>query len=214
MAKKNDFQDYSDEELFQLIGKTVEAENEFYRRYKKRVRWSIRRYRLNSLEREDLIQEGMIGLFNAIASFDPEKGNKFSTYASVCIRNRINNALNSLFTQNRKLDTNQDVEEFISNDDPEQDAMMLETMEKIEKAMGELGNMEKKVLTKYIDKKSYQQIANELDISPKKVDNILTKIKSKLSQKLKYIKIDWGSPNWGYKLKNSIQKGLDDETER
>lgn len=214
MPSKKEIEEYSDEELIELIGKTNEAENEFYRRYKRRVRWFIRNYRLNSLEREDLIQEGMIGLFDAIATFDPGKGFKFSTYATTCIRNRINNAFNALYSQNKKLDTRQDVEEIISDDDPEQDAILWESMELIENAVKGLEEIEKKVLIKYIDKKSYQQIADELDISTKKVDNILSKIKNKLSKKLKHIKIDWNSPNWGHKFKNSIQKGLDDEIER
>jgi RNA polymerase sporulation-specific sigma factor len=58
-----------------------------------KVKWLIKNYRLNSNEREDLIQEGMIGLFSAINTYDKSRRIKISTYAQVCIKNRITNAL-------------------------------------------------------------------------------------------------------------------------
>jgi RNA polymerase sporulation-specific sigma factor len=212
MPRKRDYKELSDEELFDLIGKDKKAQNEFYFRYKEKVKWFLSKYRLDSLQREDLIQEGMIGLFNAIDTYDKSKGIKFSTYSSVCIKNRINNALGSLWNVNKKIDSSgKDLEEVTEEHNPEDDVMIGEVSEKIEQAVLNLADIEKRVLSMYLDKKTYQEIALSLAISTKKVDNILMKIKSKLGEKIKQSDVLLTKGKWSNKLKNSIHRGLSDE---
>ena len=187
MAKKSFYKILTDDELFALLKNDKNAENEFYKRYKVKVKSFLRHYKLNALEREDLIQEGMIGLFHAIETFDKRKGFKFSTYSNTCIRNRIYNALDSLWQHKKKIDNERDIEEIVSNSDPENSSIQTELSENLESAVSKLNDLEQKVLDRYLDNKSYKDIAGELEISSKKVDNILMKVKSKLAKFLNEI---------------------------
>jgi RNA polymerase sporulation-specific sigma factor len=182
MAKKSFYKILTDDELFLLLKNDKSAENEFYRRYKIRVKGFLKNYRLNSLEREDLIQEGMIGLFHAIETYDTEKNVKFSTYSNVCIKNRIYNSLHSLWAHKKKFDDQKDIEEIESRNNPESDTISTEISEELKAGISSLTGLERKVLDEYMGRKSYKSIASELEISTKKVDNILMKIKSKLSR--------------------------------
>lgn len=211
MPQSSKFSDLSDEALLDLIGKEKEAESEFYRRYKVKVRWLIRKYRLNPAEREDLIQEGMIGLFSAIATYDKEKAAKFSTYAGVCMRNRISNALSAQWSQSKNLDDRHDVESIVTEHTPESSALLSEAGERIRSVLLSLSELERELLSLYLDKKSYQEIADELDISPKKVDNTLMKIKGRLAREFEGQTPDFQGEAWEIRLKNSIQKGLNHE---
>jgi RNA polymerase sporulation-specific sigma factor len=181
MPKKNFYRSLTDDELFTLLKNDRRAESEFYRRYKIKVKGFVKNYKLNILEREDLIQEGMIGLFHAIETYDSKKGAQFSTYSSVCIRNRILNALDELWKHKKKIDEQKDIEEIVSKDNPESKTILTEQVKSFEHALAELSQLEQKVLVRYLGGKSYKVIAAELEISPKKVDNIMMKIKSRLS---------------------------------
>jgi RNA polymerase sporulation-specific sigma factor len=184
MPKKSFYKILTDDELFVLLKNDKNAENEFYKRYKIKVKSFLRNYKLNALEREDLIQEGMIGLFHAIETFDKKKGFKFSTYSNTCIRNRIYNALDYLWQHKKKIDNEKDIEEIVSNNDPESDSIQTELSENLETAVANLTDLEQKVLDRYLNNKSYKVIAGELEITSKKVDNILMKVKSKLAKYL------------------------------
>lgn len=181
MPKKNFYRVLTDDELFALLKNDKKAEMEFYRRYKIKVKGFVKNYKLNILEREDLIQEGMIGLFHAIETYDKGKGAQFSTYSSVCIRNRILNALDDLWKHKKKIDEQKDIEEIVSRDNPETETLLTEQVKSFESAISALSSLEQKVLFRYLNNKSYKVIAAELEISPKKVDNIMMKIKSRLS---------------------------------
>ncbi len=180
----------TDDELFSVIKNDKIAENEFYSRYKGRVINILRKYRIRSPEREDLIQEGMIGLFQAIENYDKTRGVKFSTYANVCIKNRVLNALD-LFWQHRKnIDKDQDIEEIVSGNNPENYTLDTEYSELMKDGVRKLSSLEQKILEMYIDKKSYKTIASELEISTKKVDNILVRIRMKLTAYIKGVTAD------------------------
>lgn len=184
MPKKSFYKILTDDELFALLKNDRNAENEFYKRYKIKVKGFLRHYKLNALEREDLIQEGMIGLFHAIETFDKKKGFKFSTYSNTCIRNRIYNALDSLWQHKKKIDNERDIEDIVSNNDPESDSIKTELSQNLENAIANLSELEQKVLERYLNNKTYKTIALELEITSKKVDNILMKVKSKLAKYL------------------------------
>lgn len=184
MANRIFYKSLTDDELYILIRKDRAAESEFYRRFKIRVKFFLKNYSLNSLEREDLIQEGMIGVFQALQTFDPAKGIRFSTYSSVCIKNRIKNALESLFVHKKRFDQNSDIENIVSEQTPESVTIALEMTEKLKNNIRRLEDTEKSVLSLYLAGKSYKDMAQELAISTKKVDNILRKIKQKLAVRL------------------------------
>ncbi len=111
---------------------------------------------------------------------------------------------------NKKENVGKDVEEITADDNPEDDAILREVTDKIEDAVINLATLEKQVLSLYLNKKTYRQIAKELDISTKKVDNIMMKIKARLAMKLDSTSIDIDEDRWSDKLKNSIQRGLED----
>jgi RNA polymerase sporulation-specific sigma factor len=183
--KDNYYRILTDDELFSIIKNDKNAENEFYKRYKNRVRNILRRYKIYSFEREDLIQEGMIGLFQAIENYDKKRGVKFSTYANVCIKNRIINALNLSWQHRKNIDEDQDIEEIVSVNNPENYTIDTEYSELMKNGVKSLNETEQKVLAKYLENKSYKTIASELEISTKKVDNILVKIRMKLTAYIK-----------------------------
>ncbi len=205
---------WNEDELFLHLKENPKIEAEFYRRYKRKVKWILRGYRLNSGEREDLIQEGMIGLFNAIQNYDPVRGNKFSTYSQVCIRNKINTALRSIISTNRKEESTEDMDDIgVPRDvhSPEDSYFLGEVSDKIERLVLDLGDLDKQILIRYLEKKTYVQIGKELAISTKKVDNILMKIKSGLAKKINESQLDLPQSKWGSRLKDSLHKGLSNE---
>lgn len=202
------YKSLTDEEIFELIERDKHAEEEFYQRYKIRVKWLVRKYKVNNLEREDLIQEGMIGLFKAIGSFDRRKGYKFSTYANTCIRNQVMNALSAIWNQKKKMGSNEFIEELPSQTTPEADAIADELLQNIQASVSGLTALEKKVLELYLDQKSYGEIASLLEISTKKVDNVLMKIKSKMSGRLEKSQWDISTFVRDQRLRNVIHKSL------
>lgn len=179
----------TDEELFTLLPYDRFAEEEFYKRYKKKVVNFLKKYRLKSTERDDLIQEGMIGLFKAIYTFNKELGIKFSTYSKKCIENQIKNALNTMWKYKlNEVFSDEKLDELIEMKNPESKAIEEDYNEMIEKYIEGLDKIERCVLEKFLEGKSYKVIASELEISFKKVDNILSKIRKSLSNYIKQVK--------------------------
>ena len=172
----------TDDELFELLPKDRFAEEEFYNRYKEKVKRFVTKYKLDYLEKQDLIQEGMIGLFKAIETYKKELGIKFSTYSRKCIENQIKNALNSIWKHKLKeVSTEESSGELIENYSPEYKTLDGEFASNIQNFLETFGEIEKKVIEIYLENKSYKAISEELNISKKKVDNILRKVRKKLS---------------------------------
>lgn len=208
------YQEWTDDELFLHFREDPKIEQEFYNRYKQKVKWMLLKYKIDTGRREDLIQEGMIGLFNAIQTFDISRGNKFSTYSQVCIRNKINTALREMISTHNKEESTEDMDGLgVSSDvwDPEDSYVIGEVSDKIQSLLLNLGEVEKKVLICYLDKKNYSQIAKELAISTKKVDNVLMKIKAGLAKKINEGQLDLPRSQWNGRLKDSLHKGLSNE---
>ncbi len=171
-------------------------------KYKSFVRAKARTYFLIGADREDIIQEGMIGLYKAIRDFREDKLSSFRAFAELCITRQIITAiktatrqkhipLNSYVSLNKPIfdeesdRTLMDVigEESIS--DPEEMIINREEFKGIESKMGEiLSELEWEVLSLYLEGKSYQEIAEELDRHIKSIDNALQRVKRKLEKYL------------------------------
>jgi len=176
-------------------------------KYKSFVRAKARTYFLIGADREDIIQEGMIGLYKAIRDFRGDRLSSFRAFAELCITRQIITAiktatrqkhipLNSYISLNKPIFDEEsdrtllDVigEESIS--DPEEMIINREEFSVIEVKMGEiLSNLEWKVLSRYLQGRSYQEIALELKRHVKSIDNALQRVKRKLEKYLEEGKI-------------------------
>lgn len=143
---------------------------------------------------DDLVQEGMIGLYKAISTYSADKNASFKTFASICITRKIqtkikkeNTAKNRAFMQVLELTEQNDIPNDKEN--PEYNLIKKQTYEQMQKCIEEhLSPFEKKVLNLYLAGKNYTSIANELETGVKSVDNALTRVRIKLSQFLDDIK--------------------------
>lgn len=131
--------------------------------------------------REDLIQEGILGLCNALRSFKEEEGVPFKQYARVCIKNSVYSGYKKLCKDDFADRINEDLlgdghemeEGVISREDTE---TFFQDLRK------NLSGLESKILSQYLSDKSYELIAQTLDVSVKTVDNTLTRIKNKIKK--------------------------------
>lgn len=171
-------------------------------KYKNFVRAKARSYFLIGADREDIIQEGMIGLYKAIRDFNRNKRTSFKAFAELCITRQIITAiktatrqkhipLNSYISLNKPIYDEEsdrtllDVLSGVKITDPEQLIISEEELNNIENKIGEiLSNLEWEVLMAYLEGKSYQEIAVELDRHVKSIDNALQRVKRKLERYL------------------------------
>ncbi|HHV79050.1 MAG TPA: RNA polymerase sporulation sigma factor SigH [Firmicutes bacterium] len=171
-------------------------------KYRNFVRAKAKSYFLIGADREDIVQEGMIGLYKAIRDFRDDKLSSFRAFAELCITRQIITAiktatrqkhipLNSYISLNKPIydeDSDRTLLDVISGTkvtDPEELVINDEDFGDIEEKMGEiLSDLEWQVLTAYLDGKSYQQIAAELDRHVKSIDNALQRVKRKLEKYL------------------------------
>ena len=189
---------YSDEELIRML-RVGEADIADYimEKYKPLVRKKTNAMYLIGGETEDLIQEGMIGLFKAVRDYKEEKETSFFSFADLCINRQLYSALEA---SNRKkhmpLNTyvsfsNQDNEEGVPLEQmvteqtisPEQ--MMIEQEGRTEfflRLKENLSAMERTVLYLYLEGNSYTQIAEIMSKTPKSIDNTLQRIRGKIKQ--------------------------------
>ncbi|MBO8141238.1 MAG: RNA polymerase sporulation sigma factor SigH [Firmicutes bacterium] len=171
-------------------------------KYRNFVRAKARSYFLIGADREDIIQEGMIGLYKAIRDFRSDKLASFRAFAELCITRQIITAiktatrqkhipLNSYVSLNKPIydeesdRTLMDVIHGNKVSDPEELVISREEFLDIEKRMSEfLSELEWKVLMYYLEGKSYQEIADELSRHVKSIDNALQRVKRKLERYL------------------------------
>lgn len=193
-----------DEEVVHLAkGNDVKAQEYLINKYKNFVRAKARSYFLIGADREDIIQEGMIGLYKAIRDFRPDKLSSFRAFAELCITRQIITAiktatrqkhipLNSYISLNKPIYDEEsdrtllDILSGVRVSDPEELIISREELVNIESKIGEvLSNLEWEVLRSYLDGKSYQEIACDLDRHAKSIDNALQRVKRKLEKYLK-----------------------------
>jgi RNA polymerase sporulation-specific sigma factor len=171
-------------------------------KYKSFVRAKARTYFLIGADREDIIQEGMIGLYKAIRDFRGDKLSSFRAFAELCITRQIITAiktatrqkhipLNSYVSLNKPIfdeESDRTLLDVISEEnisDPEEMMINREEFAGIEVKMGEiLSGLEWEVLSKYLQGRSYQEIAVDLDRHVKSIDNALQRVKRKLEKYL------------------------------
>jgi RNA polymerase sporulation-specific sigma factor len=193
------FLEMTDEEIALLAQKPDGAALEYLlNKYKNFVRSRARSYFLIGADHEDIVQEGMIGLYKAIRDFKTDKLASFRAFAELCVTRQIITAiktatrqkhipLNSYVSLNKPIYDDEhdrtllDVisEEIQSN--PEELLISQEDLTLIEGRIGEmLSPLEKQVLLRYLDGKSYQEISDELGRHVKSIDNALQRIKRKM----------------------------------
>jgi len=157
-------------------------------KYRKFVRAKARSYFLIGADKEDIIQEGMIGLLGSVYGYDPDEGVRFETFATVCISNRIKSAVrNQLRSKHMPLNGYVDIDDVeISDDmsDPQTMIIMQERFEDLSESIEKkLTHLEKDVLRLHIGGHNYSSIAEMLSISVKSVDNALQRARKKLKEK-------------------------------
>ncbi|QNO16646.1 RNA polymerase sporulation sigma factor SigH [Alkalicella caledoniensis] len=180
----------------------IQATEYIINKYKNFVRSKARSYFLIGADREDIIQEGMIGLYKAIRDFKGDKLTSFKSFAELCVTRQIITAiktatrqkhipLNSYVSLNKPIfdeDSDRTLLDILSGikiTDPEELMINQEEYIDIEKKMGEiLSGLERKVLMLYLEGKSYQEIAEELRRHVKSIDNALQRVKRKLERYL------------------------------
>ena len=169
-------------------------------RYRSFVRAKARSYFLIGADREDIIQEGMIGFYKAVRDFKSDKLSSFHAFAELCVTRQIITAiktatrqkhipLNSYISLNKPIydeDSDRTLLDVISGvkvADPEELIISREEFLTIEKKMSEiLSELEWQVLMAYLDGKSYQEIAASLNRHVKSIDNALQRVKRKLER--------------------------------
>ncbi|HHT73142.1 MAG TPA: RNA polymerase sporulation sigma factor SigH [Firmicutes bacterium] len=197
------YESLSDEDIVELARENDTVALEFLiNKYKNFVRAKARSYFLIGADREDIIQEGMIGLYKAIRDFRADKLASFRAFAELCITRQIITAiktatrqkhipLNSYVSLNKPIydeESDRTLLDVISGSrvtDPEELVISREEFVDIESKMGEfLSDLEWKVLMYYLEGKSYQEIADDLNRHVKSIDNALQRVKRKLERYL------------------------------
>lgn len=169
-------------------------------KYQNFVKAKAKSYFLIGADKEDIYQEGMIGLFKAIRDFKDDKLASFKVFAELCITRQIITAvktatrqkhipLNTYISLNKPIYDEEsdrtllDILAGIRVSDPEELIIDREEMENIESKIEEvLSELEMEVLNSYLDGKSYQEIASDLDRQAKSIDNALQRVKRKLEK--------------------------------
>lgn len=194
---------HSDEELVESVRVgDSEALEYLINKYRNFVRAKARSYFLVGADREDIIQEGMIGLYKSIRDYRGDKLTSFKAFAELCITRQIITAIKTATRQKHiplnsyvSLDkpiydedsdrTLLDVIESSRVQDPEELMINKEEFSGLEDKMSEvLSDLERKVLMLYLDGRSYQEISADLDRHVKSIDNALQRVKRKLERYL------------------------------
>lgn len=203
---REDYRQYSDEELMIRLRDGEDAIIEYLmNKYKNLVRSKAKSMYILGADSDDLIQEGMIGLFKAVRDYDSGRDASFSTFADLCVSRQMYTAvqasrrqkhipLNTYISLYGNVSTNHDGEEEAlvnvlaaqSGQSPEELVIDRENVTQLEKTIEkELSIFEKQVLDLYLTGMGYQQIAKVLGKDDKSTDNALQRIKTKLKRAIR-----------------------------
>lgn len=198
---KDEFDNKLDEEIaMEAKEGNKRAQEYLINKYQNFVKSKSKSYFLIGADKEDIYQEGMIGLYKAIRDFRPDKLASFKAFAELCVTRQIITAIKTATRQkhiplNTYVSLNKPIYEEESDrtlldvlaglkvTDPEELVISNEEMKHIEKEIGQvLSDLEMEVLMSYLDGKSYQEIACDLDRHAKSIDNALQRVKRKLEK--------------------------------
>ena len=197
-----EFEKMSENDIINLAQKRENAAMEYLlEKYKPLVRQKTRKLFLIDGDKDDLIQEGMIGLFKAVRDYQVGKDAAFSTFADLCISRQLysaikksnrlkNQPLNSYlsiysdeFSDADELAGDRTVISSGSDNIANPEAIMIDRENAIDmqnKMFDKLSKMEREVLKRYLEGMTYQEIAADMEKSPKSIDNALQRIKGKI----------------------------------
>ena len=188
----------TDEEVISLVKNGDKYAIDFIiDKYKGLVNMKVSKYFIIGAEKEDIIQEGMIGLFKAIQSYNSDKQNSFKTFANMCIERQL---ITAIKTSNRQkhMPLNGYVSLNTAAYDEDEDTSVLDVLDshqtedpldtitkkkyykRVEAAIDEnLSDFEKQVLARFIKGESYITIAEKLETPVKSIDNAIQRIRKK-----------------------------------
>lgn len=197
------FQDKLDEEIVLEARKgSVRAQEYLINKYQNFVKAKAKSYFLIGADKEDIYQEGMIGLYKAIRDFKHDKLASFKAFAELCVTRQIITAiktatrqkhipLNTYISLNKPIYDEEsdrtllDILSLAKVSDPEELIISQEELKYIQGEIGQvLSELEMEVLESYLDGKSYQEIACDLNRHAKSIDNALQRVKRKLEKSL------------------------------
>lgn len=202
----NNYNNMSDEELLEAIDNNDKKALEFLIcKYKDLVNSKVNKYFIIGAEKEDIVQEGLIGLYKAIKDYKKGKQSSFKSFANLCVERQLITAikssnrqkhmpLNSYLSLNMTAYENEEgnnetqimeVLETNTIEDPLDTITKKEYILNVENVIdNSLSDFEKKVLNRYIQGESYIKIAEKLDTPVKSVDNAIQRIRKKTSKSL------------------------------
>ncbi|MFC4736697.1 RNA polymerase sporulation sigma factor SigH [Bacillus daqingensis] len=195
------YRDIEDEKLVRLVREGDSGALEYLiTKYRNFVRAKSRSYFLIGADHEDIVQEGMIGLYKAIRDFQADKLSSFRAFAELCITRQIITAIKTATRQKHiPLNSYVSLDKPIYDEesertlldvlcghgvtDPEQLLINREEFSDIESKMGEmLSELEREVLMQYLDGRTYQEMSEDLERHVKSIDNALQRVKRKLER--------------------------------
>lgn len=194
------YETMQDTELAALAaGGDAQATDALLARYKDTVRVTAKKYYMLGGDQDDIIQEGMIGLFKAVQTYDPAEGASFRTYMNICVHNQILNAIEAAMAKKHTpLNSSVSLEDLTAereegelppgialsadvSSNPSELAIYSEAMRLILTSDSKLlSPLEKQVARMLADGQSYREIAQALGRTPKSVDNTIQRIRRKL----------------------------------
>jgi len=211
----NEYLQMSDEQLVKLAQEEDKIALEILiKKYTGIIKRKAARYYIQGAENEDLVQEGLIGLYEAIKAYNPDKYTSFKYFANICITRQIITAFDSANRQKNSplkdyVSLNKEVcgqytdlkyEDMISSVnslDPLEICILEEEITNIEnKVNALLSDFEKKIFSMYLNGCTYNEMADKLNCKVKRVDNALQRIRKKIETYLSPIKQYWQNVNY------------------
>lgn len=197
---KEKYQEKSDDQVLLLANNgDLDALEYLIIKYKNLVKSKVYTYYITGADKDDIIQEGMIGLYKAIRTYDEKRSSSFKNFAEICISSQIKSAIKMATRQkhmplNKSISFNKplieggrsslmDTLESFTTKDPMDIFISKEDSDLMEKKIqGLLSSLESEVLINYLQGKTYQEISQILNITPKCIDNAIQRIKKKVQR--------------------------------
>lgn len=203
MTLDEKYSDLTDEKLVELArGDDEDAAEFLFRKYKDVIRGKSNLYFMVGADKDDLIQEGMIGFYRAISNYNPDKQASFRTFADLCINRQMITAIKrarrmkhsplndsvSIYDKYDNGENSKSIEETypdINYYNPEEEVLLNEQVEYIEKNSHKVfSKLELEVWNEYLKGKTYIEIAALFDKTPKTIDNAIQRMKKKVEKEL------------------------------